>query len=73
MFVVIISAPLNVIIWPGLAGSLDGLPALDVAERDPDLGRATADLEVVVIEDLPQLVVELDDEPLFQVSGRNHA
>ena len=52
--------------------TLDRLAALDVAQLDAHLGRAPADLDVVVVEDLPQLVFELDDEAPLQISGRNH-
>ena len=56
----------------GLERPLDRLAALDVAELDADLRRASSDLEVVVVEDLPQVAVELDDHTLVQVACRNH-
>ena len=37
-----------------------------------DLGRAAAHLDVVVVEDLPELAVELDGDALLQVAGRDH-
>ena len=52
---------------PGLERALDGLAALDVAQRDADLGRAAAHLDVVVVEDLPELAVELDGDALLAV------
>ena len=52
---------------PGLERALDGLAALDVAQRDADLGRAAAHLDVVVVEDLPELAVELDGDALAAV------
>ena len=56
----------------GLEGTLDGLAALDVAQLDAHLGGASAHLDVVVVEDLPELAVELDGDALAQVSGRDH-
>ena len=56
----------------GLEAALDGLAALDVAQLDPDLGRAAAHLDVVVVEDLPELAVELDGDALAQVAGGDH-
>src|SRR5262249_46492067 len=62
--------------WPlrsGLERALHGLAALDVPEGDPDLGRAAAHLDVVVVEDLPGLTVELDGGPLLQFAGADHS
>src|SRR4029079_12832161 len=56
-----------------LERSLHCLTALDVPEGDPDLGAAAAHLDVVVVEDLPELAVELDGDPLPQFAGTDHA
>ena len=56
----------------GLERALDRLAALDVTERDPDLGRAAAHLDVVVVEDLPELAVELDGDALLEFAGADH-
>src|SRR5439155_20732335 len=56
----------------GLEGPLDRLAALDVAQRDADLGRAAAHLDVVVVEDLPEVAVELDGDALAQFAGADH-
>src|SRR5439155_5718967 len=55
-----------------LEGPLDGLALLHVAQLDAHLGRPAAHLDVVEVEDLPELPIELDSRPLFQVSGRDH-
>jgi hypothetical protein len=57
---------------PGLEGALDCLAAPHVAQRDADLGRTAAHLDVVVIEDLPKLPIELDGHALAQFSGADH-
>ena len=57
---------------PGLERALHGLAALDVAQRDPHLGRAATHLDVVVVEDLPELAVELDGDALLQFAGADH-
>ena len=51
---------------------LDGAALLDVAQLDPDLGRAAAHLDVVVVEDLPQVAIKLDDDALAQLAGADH-
>ena len=56
----------------GLEAALDRLAATDVAQLDLHLGRAAAHLDVVVVEDLPELAVELDGDALLQVAGRDH-
>ena len=55
-----------------LGATLDGLAALDVPELDPDLGRAAAHLDVVVVQDLPELAIELDGDTLAQLTCRDH-
>src|SRR5262249_11367628 len=57
----------------GLERLLDRAALLDVAQLDPDLGRAAADLDVVVVEDLPEVPIELDDDALAQLAGADHA
>ena len=57
---------------PGLERALDRLAALDVAQRDAHLGRAAAHLDVVVVEDLPELAVELDGDALLEFAGADH-
>ena len=54
-----------------LEGALDGLAALDVAQLDADLRGAAAHLDVVEVEDLPEVAVELDGDAFAQVSGRD--
>ena len=56
----------------GLERALDRLAALDVAQRDADLGRASTHLDVVVVEDLPELAVELDGDALLEFTGADH-
>ena len=51
---------------------LDRAALLDVAQLDPDLGRAAAHLDVVVVEDLPEVAVKLDDDALAQLAGADH-
>ena len=57
---------------PGLERALDGLAALDVAQGDADLRRSSTHLDVVVIEDLPELAVELDGDALLEFAGADH-
>jgi hypothetical protein len=57
---------------PGLERALHGLAAFDIAKRDAHLRRAAAHLDVVVVEDLPELAVELDGDALLQFAGADH-
>src|SRR5262249_48594030 len=56
-----------------LERAFDRLPAPDVAQLDSDLGRAATHLDVVVVEDLPELAIELDGHAFLEVSGGDHA
>ena len=56
----------------GLERALDRLAAFHVAQRDAHLGGPATHLDVVVVEDLPELAVELDGHPFSQVSGADH-
>src|SRR5581483_9582103 len=58
--------------FAGLERPLDDRALLHVPELDPDLGRTTAHLDVVVVEDLPEVAVELDDDALPQLAGGDH-
>ena len=55
-----------------LERALHGLAALDVAQRDSNLGRAATHLDVVVVEDLPEVAIELDGHALAQLAGADH-
>jgi hypothetical protein len=55
-----------------LERALDRLATLDVAQGDPNLRGAATHLDVVVVEDLPELAIELDGHALAQFSGADH-
>ena len=47
-------------------------PRLMLRKRDPDLGGAAAHLDVVIVEDLPELAVEFDGDALLEFTGADH-
>ena len=52
----------------GLEGLLDRSSALDVAKLHANLCRAPSYLDVVIVEDLPQVAFQLDGNTLVQVA-----
>jgi len=46
--------------------------AAQVAELQPDLGAATAHLDVMHLHDPEQVVIQLDGDALLQFAGRYH-
>jgi hypothetical protein len=56
----------------GLERLLDRAALLDVAQLDADLCGPAAHLDVVVVEDLPQVAVKLDDDAFAQLAGADH-
>ena len=56
----------------GLGGGVEDGAGADVLDLHAHLGAATADLLVLVREDLDDLSVELHHRPTLEVAGRNH-
>ena len=56
----------------GLEGALDRVAAANVAQLEPGLGRAAADLDVFPVDDLVLVAVEFDHESALEVAGGDH-
>ena len=56
----------------GVEGLVDDLAAQDVLQLGPHEGRALAGLDVLELDDGPQLALEVEDEAVLEVVGRCH-
>jgi hypothetical protein len=56
----------------GVVGLVDNLAGQHVLQLGPHERRSLARLDMLELDDLPQLAVDLQDEPILEVGGRCH-
>jgi hypothetical protein len=57
---------------PGVVGLVDNLAGQHVLELGAHERGTLAGLDVLELDDLPQLAVDVEDEPILEVGGRCH-